>query len=338
MLVLIEHDRGHSGGDGLPGARPRSRPRRPARRSAPSRRSSSARGRRPRCRGRHRGAARTWAVTHPAVADYAPEAWGDALAQVAGAAGAERGRRRRHGPRQRGAGPRRRRRGPAVRGQRHRRHRHRHPRRRSVGADPDPLGREPARAVDPRGAGQAPHRVAPRLRRARARPPLRRRPPRSSRSPRPSATTPTAPASSSACRPRPGSSLVGAAVVVSGGRGVGSAEGFAVLEELAEPARRRGRLLPGRHQQRLAAPLRPGRPDRQADRARALHRLRHLRGHPALGRDDGGQAGAGHQHRQGCADGDQGRLRRASATSTPSSPRSSPSSGDEGQAPEPVQD
>lgn len=36
-----------------------------------------------------RGAARTWAVAHPAVADYAPEAWGDALAQVARAAGAE---------------------------------------------------------------------------------------------------------------------------------------------------------------------------------------------------------------------------------------------------------
>ena len=35
-----------------------------------------------------RGAARTWAVAHPAVADYAPEAWGDALAQVARAAGA----------------------------------------------------------------------------------------------------------------------------------------------------------------------------------------------------------------------------------------------------------
>src|SRR6185295_14011082 len=35
-----------------------------------------------------RGAARTWAVTHPAVADYAPEAWGDALAQVARATGA----------------------------------------------------------------------------------------------------------------------------------------------------------------------------------------------------------------------------------------------------------
>jgi electron transfer flavoprotein alpha subunit len=35
-----------------------------------------------------RGAARTWVVTHPAVADYAPEAWGDALSQVARAAGA----------------------------------------------------------------------------------------------------------------------------------------------------------------------------------------------------------------------------------------------------------
>jgi electron transfer flavoprotein alpha subunit len=31
------------------------------------------------------GAARTWAVSHPALTDYAPEAWGDALAQLVGA-------------------------------------------------------------------------------------------------------------------------------------------------------------------------------------------------------------------------------------------------------------
>jgi len=35
------------------------------------------------------GAGRTWSVAHPALTDYAPEAWGDALAQVAHAAGAE---------------------------------------------------------------------------------------------------------------------------------------------------------------------------------------------------------------------------------------------------------
>ena len=67
--------------------------------------------------------------------------------------------------------------------------------------------------------------------------------------------------------PEAGSSLVGAAVVVSGGRGVGSAEGFAVLRSLAS-------LLGGAvgcsrvvTNQRLASPLRPGRPDRQAHRS-----------------------------------------------------------------------
>ena len=93
-----------------------------------------------------------------------------------------------------------------------------------------------------------------------------------------------------------GVTLPTAAVVCGGGRGVGSEEGFAVLEELAD-------LLGGRVGCSRAVTNLGWRP--HSDQVgqtgtriapRDLHRLGHLRRHPALGRCDGEQAHPRHQH------------------------------------------
>ena len=92
---------------------------------------------------------------------------------------------------------------------------------------------------------------------------------------------PTSPSASwSASRPPPGRLLVEAKVVVSGGRGVGSAEGFAIIE-LAALARRRRRLL----RVVTSAGWRPhsdqSGPDGHEGLSRPLHRVRHQRRDPA---------------------------------------------------------
>ena len=109
---------------------------------------------------------------------------------------------------------------------------HRGPPRRSVGGHPPALGRQPARGGPPRRADPAAHRRA-----ARGRAGRRCRPPA------PVAVQPFAPdLTDRDLRVRVTShvpaeageiSLAEARVVVGGGRGVGSAEGFAQLDELA---------------------------------------------------------------------------------------------------------
>ena len=91
-------------------------------------------------------------------------------------------------------------------------------------------------------------------------------------------------------------------------------------------ARRCCRLHAGGHQQRLAQPHRPGRPDRNPHRARPLLRVRHFRRDPALGRGHGLEEDPGDQHRPRRQHGDQAPTTPSSATCTKSSPRSPPNS------------
>ena len=76
-----------------------------------------------------------------------------------------------------------------------------------------------------------------------------------------------------------------AQIIVSGGRGMGSKENFALVEELAEVMRRCGS-----HQTcnrgRLGIQSPPGRAVRQDRRSEALHRMWNLRRHPACIRHD----------------------------------------------------
>ena len=80
---------------------------------------------------------------------------------------------------------------------------------------------------------------------------------------------------------RTGPKLDEAPVVVSGGRGLGAAENYALIEELASPAARRGRGQPGHRRRRVGALLPPGRPDRQDGEAHRLPGLRDLRAPPS---------------------------------------------------------
>ena len=89
--------------------------------------------------------------------------------------------------------------------------------------------------------------------------------------------------------------LEGADVIVTGGRGMGDAEGFKLVEELGSTVRRCGRSVPSGHRGRLGIPCSPGRPVRQDRCAEALHCLRCIRSHAACIRYHGIQIYCSHQ-------------------------------------------
>ena len=236
--------------------------------------------------GRGRGARRAscrrvLAVTEPATADHAgrhdrrPAAGG---ARRGARPGRRPGRRRTRGPRPRGravgadrsgrAGQRHRAarlaRRPGRDAQRVRRQAHHRERASPAARASSPSGPNSVTAEPAATAGHA-SRPATADRRAAA----------SRRSRRRSASRPRA-------RPR---SIDDARIIVAGGRGVGGPDGFGLIEDLADGARRRGRGDPRGGRLGLD-PVQPAdRPDRQDRQAAALPRAGHQRRDPAQGRD-----------------------------------------------------
>ena len=95
--------------------------------------------------------------------------------------------------------------------------------------------------------------------------------------------------------------LADAEIIVSGGRGVGSAENFKVIRELAAgPGCSRGRFAGGRRL-RLDSLRTPGRADRSNRPAEDLYRLRHLGLRSASGRDEDIGYHRGHQQGPRCS-------------------------------------
>ena len=96
---------------------------------------------------------------------------------------------------------------------------------------------------------------------------------------------------------RSGPQLDDAAVVVSGGRGLGQPEAYSMVDELAGLLGRRFWCLTRDSRCRLGALRQAGRADRQGREAERLYRLRHLRRHAASRGHEGLQEHRGHQQR-----------------------------------------
>jgi electron transfer flavoprotein alpha subunit len=99
-----------------------------------------------------------------------------------------------------------------------------------------------------------------------------------------------------------GPDLASAPVVVSGGRAMGSSEGFDIIYSLATEAQRRRRCLARCGRCRLCAQRAAGRSDRQDHCPGSLFRDRHFRRHPAPDRHQGRRHHRRHQQGRGSAD------------------------------------
>ncbi len=96
---------------------------------------------------------------------------------------------------------------------------------------------------------------------------------------------------------REGPQLGDADVIVSGGRGLGSAEAYDMIERLAKQLGAATGSHPGHRRRRLGPLRQAGGPDRQDGQAQRLHRGRDLGSHAAPGGDEGLQHH--HRHQQG---------------------------------------